>query len=67
MIIIGYGAKDMGINNYLYDNIRNARVTIFDYSPDEYVYNLQKRLDAILIEGEFDDGIMKLLNNKNNK
>ena len=67
VIIIGYGAKDMGINNYLYDNIRNARVTIFDYSPDEYVYNLQKRLDAILIEGEFDDGIMKLLNNKNNK
>lgn len=60
VIIIGYGAKDMGINNYLYDNIRKIRVTIFNYSPDEYVYNLQKKLDANLIKGDFNDMINKI-------
>lgn len=62
VIIIGYGAKDKGINQFLYDFINNANVNIFNYSPDDDVYDLQKRLGAEIIAGEFDEKILNMLN-----
>lgn len=63
VIIIGYGAKDEGINKIMYDAVNNtANVTIFNYSPDDDVYDLQKSLGAEIITGEFDEKILNLLN-----
>lgn len=61
VIIIGYGAKDEKINEFLYENINKSYVTIYNYSPDNDVYKQQKRLSAKIIAGEFDDKILNLL------
>ena len=62
VFIIGYGAKDEGINKYLCDNINKSNVTIFNYSPDYNVYRLQQKIGAEIIEGDFDEKILSLLN-----
>lgn len=62
VIIIGYGAKDDRINEYLCEYINCSNVTIFDYSPKDSVYELQKKLKADIITGEFDEKILSILN-----
>ena len=39
-------------------NTINNNVTIFNYSPVDDVYNLQKRLSAKIITSEFDEKIL---------